>query len=287
MEGILVTISATILSLLLAALFSKLLVQSKSSKNAQTTQLSNNSPIHEILHNGYCVLESLIDENSCNKLREYLLTKYNKNKSDLSFNYFDGHYQIHLPNDYNNISKNILFNKTIHEILRSILGSSYYLSSYTCNANISKYNQPYHMDCSHFHPLEAIKIMGNCGPPHQIIVNIYLQDTNETNGSFDLIKNSHLVTDFSMDENGIINEKAIDKVKENSVRCNYPKGSVIFRDKRLWHRGTINHSEDVRFMASMTFTSRWLKLDTLPFMYDTQDLFNDDCPFSTWNIEYV
>merc|ERR1712173_119853 len=103
----------------------------------------------------------------------------------------------------------------------SILGSNYYLSSYTSNANISSYNQPYHMDCTHFHPLETIKINGNCGPPHQIIVNIYLQDTNEMNGSFDLISKSHRITDFSMDENGIIDEKSIDCIKQNSVRCNY------------------------------------------------------------------
>ena len=94
-----------------------------------------------------------------------------------------------------------------------------------------------------------------------------------------------------MDENGIIDTKSIDKIANNrhhqSKRCNYLKGTVIFRDKRLWHRGTINHTENVRFMISMTFTSKWLKLNTLPFDHDTQDLFNNDCPFSTWNIEYV
>ena len=143
------------------------------------------------------------------------------------------------------------------------------------------------MDCSHFHPLQAIKLMGSCGPPMQIIVNIYLQDTNQENGSFDLLEKSHLITDFSMDENGEIDKESIDKIKHQSKRCNYLKGSVIFRDKRLWHRGTINNTDNVRFMISMTFTSKWLKLNTLPFDYDTQDLFNTECPFSTWNIEYV
>ena len=160
--------------------------------------------MRQILQNGYCVLESFINEESCDKLRNYLLNKYNQNKSDLSYNYFDGHYQIHLPNNLDNIYVDIIFNHKIHSILKNILGSNYYLSSYTCNANISLHNQPYHMDCSHFHPLQAIKLMGSCGPPHQIKENIYLQDTNESNGSFDLIEKSHLITDFSMDENGEI-----------------------------------------------------------------------------------
>ena len=38
------------------------------------------------------------------------------------------------------------------------------------------------------------------------------------------------------------NEKYIKK----SVRCNLPKGSVIIRDKRTWHRGTKNNSGALR-----------------------------------------
>ena len=37
------------------------------------------------------------------------------------------------------------------------------------------------MDCSHFHSLDTIKKFGSPGPPVQLIVNIYLQDTDETN----------------------------------------------------------------------------------------------------------
>lgn len=281
------------LSILLAVAILVLLFSDdeKSEKNneEQTTEEAIDVAMRNILRNGYYVLDSLINEQSCDKLRIYLLDKYKekKEKCDLSFNYFDGHYQIHLPNNIDYICKDILFNEKIHEILKNILGNNYYLSSYTCNANISKQNQPYHMDCSHFHPLKAIKMIGNCGPPHQIIINIYLQDTNQKNGSLDVVEKSHLITDFTMDENGIIDQQSIDQHKDKIKRCNYLKGSVILRDKRLWHRGTINHTENVRFMVSMTFTSKWLKLNTLPFDYDTQDLFNNECPFSTWNIEYV
>ena len=56
-------------------------------------EIDDETAMRQILQNGYCVLESFINEESCDKLRNYLLSKYNENKSDLSYNYFDGHYQ--------------------------------------------------------------------------------------------------------------------------------------------------------------------------------------------------
>ena len=119
-----------------------------------------------------------------------------------------------MPNDYENFPEEIVFNKKIHNILGSIFGKGYYLYSYTCNANEAKEHQPYHMDCSHFHPIETIKKFGSPGPPIQIIVNIYLQDTDESNGSFEIVPESHKFTNFEIDDEGRIPKKYI----ENSVR---------------------------------------------------------------------
>ena len=157
---------------------------------------------------------------------------------------------------------------------------NYYMHSYTCNANLAEEHQPYHMDSTHFHPIETIKKFGSPGPPVQIIVNVYLQDTDESNGSFDIVPGSHLFTNFDMDENGIIDNKYIDK----SVRCNYPKGTVIIRDKRTWHRGTKNTSKNVRYMIGTGYSLNWYKLGHIRFDSDCKDIFYD-APFSTWNID--
>ena len=153
--------------------------------------------------------------------------------------------------------------------------------SYTCNANIAKEDQPYHMDCSHFHPLESIKKFGSPGPPIQLICNIYLQDTDEENGSFDIVPGSHLFTDFEMNEDGEIDKKYI----KQSVRCNLPKGSVIIRDKRTWHRGTKNYTNNIRYMVGISYTFNWYKLSDIIFDKDCEDIFYD-IPFSTWNIKF-
>lgn len=238
--------------------------------------------INEIFEKGYTIIPELISENTCDKLKDYLDDKIKNNNEELPFNYYKGHNQIHLPNDYKNFPDEIVFNKKIHNILGSIFGKGYYLYSYTCNANIAKENQPYHMDCSHFHPIETIQKFGSPGPPIQLIVNIYLQDTNENNGSFEIVPGSHKFTNFEIDEEGRIPGKFI----KDSYKCNLCKGSVIIRDKRTWHRGTLNRSGKVRYMVGTSYSLNWYKLGNLKFEKECEDYFYDS-QFSTWNIKYI
>ena len=153
----------------------------------------------ELFEKGYTVFPSLISPETCQKLKENLDLCFSNN---LSYNYLPGHYQIHLPKDAENMPLEILFQSKIHNLIKEVLGKNYYMYSYTCNANEAKENQPFHMDCSHFHPIETIKKFGSPGPPIQLIVNTYLQDTNEENGSLEMVPGSHLFTDFEIDEDG-------------------------------------------------------------------------------------
>ena len=237
--------------------------------------------IEEIFTEGYTLLPSIISSETCESLKSYLDSQ---SPEELNFNYFNGHNQIHLPKTNKDVPIEILFNHDIHNIVSNILGiNNYYMYSYTCNANISDKHQPYHMDCSHFHPLHTIKNFGSPGPPVQLIVNTYLQDTNEDNGAFEIVPGSHLFSDFEIDDEGRIDEKYIKK----SVKCNLPIGSVIIRDKRTWHRGTKNTTNKVRYMVGTSYTMKWYKQKYLYFNNDCYDLFNfNDCPFSTWNIKY-
>jgi hypothetical protein len=234
--------------------------------------------IEELFKNGYTILPSLINEETCDKLKINLDNRFNE---DLSYNYFKGHYQIHLPDSLEDFPEEIVLNKKIHNLLQNALGKNYYMYSYTCNANLADEHQPYHMDCLHFHPIDTIKKFGSPGPPIQIIINTYLQDTDETNGSFEIVPKSHLFTDFEIDEDGQINEKYIKK----SIRCNLPKGSVVIRDKRTWHRGTKNISGKVRYMVGTGYSMNWYKLGNLKFKKECEEILYD-VPFSTWNLDF-
>mgnify|MGYP005654032041 CR=1 FL=1 len=48
-----------------------------------------------------------------------------------------------------------------------------------------------------------------------------------------------------------------------------PKGSVIIRDKRTWHRGTKNISNKVRYMVGTSYSMNWYKLGNLKFEKDS------------------
>ena len=64
-----------------------------------------------------------------------------------------------------------------------------------------------------------------------------------------------------MSEEGEIDKKYVSQ----TVKCNLPKGSVIIRDKRTWHRGTKNISGNVRYMVGTSYTMNWYKLSNLKF----------------------
>ncbi len=235
--------------------------------------------ISELFNQGYTVLPSLISEETCDTLTKYLDRNFNE---DLPYNYIKGHYQIHLPKKAEDFPEEIVFNKKIHEILRDVMGPSYYMYSYTCNANIASKNQPFHIDCTHYHPLDTVRRFGSPGPPFQIIVNTYLQDTDESNGSLEIVPKSHVNTYFESDEEGRIEEKYIGETK----RCNLPKGSVIIRDKRTWHRGTMNLKDKTRYMTSTSYSMGWYKLENrLQFNKDSEEFFYDS-PFSCWNLDF-
>ena len=232
----------------------------------------------ELYNQGYTILHDVIGHETCDTLRRNLSSRFGNN---LPFNFEPGHYQLKLPDTMDNLPIEIIMSPTIHKFIQQIFSTNYYMSSLTCNANLAKKNQPYHMDCSHFHSTAAMKGFGSVGPPVQLIVNVYLQDTDEKNGSLEIVPGSHKIVDFEMNEDGIIDEKYVC----NSVRCNLSKGSVIIRDKRTWHRGTINHTDEPRYMVGSTYTLNWYRLNHLTFHSDTE-LFWMTVPFSTWNLEF-
>ena len=51
--------------------------------------------IDKLLNDGYVILPSVISNETCDKLKDYLDSKYN---DDLPYKYYKGHYQINLPN---------------------------------------------------------------------------------------------------------------------------------------------------------------------------------------------
>ena len=251
--------------------------------------------IEELFRDGYTVIPNLIDPDVCDRMKTELASRCN---DELPYNYNPYHKYLRLGDDIDRFPEEIVCNPKIHGLLKEVFGTGYYMYSYMANVMTHDIDgqghpvceeQPFHMDCSHFHPVRTIKMFGSPGPPIQIIVNTYLQDADETNGSLEMVPGSHLWTDFEMGEDGEIDRKYIPR----TVRCNYPKGSVIIRDKRTWHRGTKISSEQIsthsgslnRYMVGTSYSLNWYQLGKLRFKRECEPLLSG-APFSTWNIEY-
>ena len=80
--------------------------------------------IEELFHNGYTIIPSLINEETCDKLKRNLDDRFNE---DLSYNYSKGHYQIHLPNSLEDFPEEIVLNNKIHNLLQNAFGKNYYM----------------------------------------------------------------------------------------------------------------------------------------------------------------
>lgn len=91
-------------------------------------------------------------------------------------------------------------------------------------------------------------------PPAGIVLNIPLVDVTEENGPMEAWPGgNHL-----MPEN-LNNAKYIQDAAEfiKPVRMTMPKGSLLIRDLRMWHRGTPNNSDSVRPNVALIYARPW------------------------------
>lgn len=238
----------------------------------------------ELATNGFVVLPGVISEATTSKLTAWLESK--GIDSD-SYNYFPGHDQARMPTSDADVPWEILRSEEIHQAVRSLLGSGYYMNSYTCNTNTASDDQPYHMDCSHYHQQHVRSLIG-VGPAFELIVNVYLQDTDERNGSLDIIPGSHLVADVNLGEDGEVSAECLARIRCDDVhqRLNLPRGGIVIRDKRTWHRGTVNHSGVQRHLVSMRYNHKFFQSRPQRFDANTRESFST-VPFDIKNIAFV
>ena len=170
------------------------------------------------------------------KIKEEFL---NKNCSNLG-GFKSGNLNIH-PGRY---GKNILklLNEKKFEVFFNFLTEDD-ISQYTIqlggNLNLPKSkNQLFHID----------------GPwnPRMLILNIATTQIDLFNGPMEIYEKSH-IKNYSYWKFHI--KKFF--MKKNKIKLNY--GDIIFREHRLWHRGTNNSSENYREMIGIMFLKKTSK----------------------------
>jgi ectoine hydroxylase-related dioxygenase (phytanoyl-CoA dioxygenase family) len=130
--------------------------------------------------------------------------------------------------------------------------------------------QVIHSDQMPFFPESSISL-----PPAGLVLNIPLVDVTEENGPMEAFPGgNHLIPENRLNAKYI--EAAAAHLKP--VRMTMPKGSLLLRDLRMWHRGTPNNSDHVRPNVAVIYARPWWRggyQETLGITRDKFDQLSD------------
>jgi hypothetical protein len=114
--------------------------------------------------------------------------------------------------------------------------------------------QPVHSDAMCNHP----------PAPFYVVANVYTCDASAANGSTEIWLGTHHFNTEAQTPPGLKGETHItDEYVEERKRTlpginpTVKKGSILFRDMRLWHAGVSNTSDNMRYMIALGFSASW------------------------------
>jgi ectoine hydroxylase-related dioxygenase (phytanoyl-CoA dioxygenase family) len=134
------------------------------------------------------------------------------------------------------------------QVSKAVLGDGVYNAFYNGNTNTPGSGlQPVHRDLPQLWPQ-----WDGVHPPTSLVINVFPMDVHEHNGCTEIWPGSHLIP-------GVITDEMVEarSAKVPPIRAVAPKGSVIVRDLRLWHRGVPNTSDEFRHMIAMIHHIHW------------------------------
>jgi hypothetical protein len=212
--------------------------------------------VNQIRLNGFVVLDQalpidLVDElnqDLLNLIEQMLQTDADKTEVNTSV-FRKNRIRMDLPFRDPYINPQIITNSFVMPIIERILGDDCRMFYLSVDAPMpgSDY-QVVHGDYVPFYP-EAEAILPITG----LVVNYPLVNVTEQNGPLEAWPNTHL-TPEKWYTGTYVQEAAkyLDPVKMLT-----PRGSIIIRDVRMWHRGTPNVSNEIRPNMALIYGRSW------------------------------
>ena len=141
-------------------------------------------------------------------------------------------------------------NPFVVPIVERILGEDCRLFYYSADAPMpgSDY-QVVHADYAPFFPESDVVL-----PTAGLAVNFPLVDVTENNGPMEAWPNTHKMSEKAFAAKPELQEAAR---HVTPARMLTPRGSVLIRDVRMWHRGTPNHSNQMRPNLALVYGRSW------------------------------
>ncbi len=212
-----------------------------------------------ILEDGYVILNNAVSITSLDVLLEKMLedarTLLDAGKWG-GAGAVHGHLQQAPPPFAPYVFSDIIANPFAEQVSLSVLAGRAYLSLYTANTNTpGSHIQPLHRD-THDELWPGHRIIH---PPFALVVNICPLEVTEGNGAIELWPGTHTLLGSTK---GVAEQEASERREISPpIRGRTKKGSLLIRDRRLWHRGMPNLSDQIRPMVAVLHNIYWVKGD--------------------------
>lgn len=222
---------------------------------------------------GAAVITDAVDLRHCDLLLDAMLAELDQAAAKPHSLLVHGHVQHNPPLWAEHLHADIVANPLAVTVARALLGFGIHLSLYTGNTMLGHTTdpQPVHWDDPQLWPGLA-----QAPPPASLVVNLPLVDVTLANGALEVWPGTHRdVRSGNPAEQGLLVPEewlATRRAEVPPVRVPLPRGALLLRDARLWHRGTINTTPQPRPMVALLYTAWWFRPYAIDFYPDAKPI---------------
>jgi ectoine hydroxylase-related dioxygenase (phytanoyl-CoA dioxygenase family) len=220
---------------------------------------------------GAAVVRGAVDLDLCDRLHDAMMAELDLAAAEPHALGVRGHVQHNPPPRADCLFPGVFANPFALAAARALMGPSIQLLLYTGNTMLSHTEdaQPVHWDSPNLWPA-----LREAPPPASLIANVPLVDVDVDNGALELWPGTHLdVRSGDRDRADLqVPGDWLDarRAEVPPVRAVMPRGSLLLRDGRLWHRGTTNSTDHPRPMVAMLYGPAWHRPLVIDFYTDAK-----------------
>jgi hypothetical protein len=181
-----------------------------------------------------------------------------------------GHVQHNPPPRARDLYPDIIANPIVMSIARELMGSIR-LSLYTGNTMLPHTTQPQPL---HWDEYQLWPGLEHAPPVAALAANIPLVDVTLENGAMEAWPGTHLDVRSARGASGslLVPNEWIEARRAECppVRVPLPKGALLLRDLRMWHRGTTNSTNEARPLVALSYQPSWYRPLAIDFYADAE-----------------
>jgi hypothetical protein len=229
--------------------------------------------VESLRAHGAAILLDAVDLAHCDRLYDAMMAELDRAAAQPPALDVPGHVQHNPPPHAEHLHVDVFANPVALSVVRSVLGPSIHLSLYTGNTMLAhtSQEQPVHWDEPQLWPA-----LSHAPPASSVIVNVPLVDVTVENGALELWPGTHadvrsgdrLREGLLVPEEWLVQRRA----EVPPVRVPLPRGALLLRDGRLWHRGTTNVTDQARPMVALLYSPWWFRPYAIDFYPDAEPI---------------